>query len=111
MNNKSKINQNEQSGVYKIECTGCDGIYVGQTGRNIKIRYKEHMTKKTSAVYKHVKQSKHEIPFENIKLLKNVKKSNEMNLLEEFYIHKFKDKNLLNDTSDLNPYRNFLQFI
>jgi len=33
----------ESSGVYSIQCNDCNGIYVGETGRQIKIRVAEHL--------------------------------------------------------------------
>ena len=32
------------SGVYKLSCEQCEGIYIGETGRKFEIRRKEHKT-------------------------------------------------------------------
>nr|CAH7764687.1 unnamed protein product [Callosobruchus chinensis] len=37
-NNKSKLNRNEKSGVYKLECVDCPKVYIGQSGRAFKHR-------------------------------------------------------------------------
>jgi transposase-like protein len=39
-----KITQNKvnSSGIYKLKCNTCNNSYVGQTGRSIGIRHKEH---------------------------------------------------------------------
>ena len=45
INNKlDKIEKINKSGIYKlsINCSNCDTIYIGQTGRSFKKRYKEH---------------------------------------------------------------------
>jgi hypothetical protein len=31
------------SGIYKLRCGTCAGVYVGQTGRRFRIRHKEHL--------------------------------------------------------------------
>jgi hypothetical protein len=33
----------DESGVCKLKCQNCSCIYIGQTGRNFKTRYKEHI--------------------------------------------------------------------
>jgi hypothetical protein len=40
---KSRNNLYEESGVYELKCQNCPGSYIGQTGRNFKTRYKEHI--------------------------------------------------------------------
>ena len=37
---KDRVPRNEMSGVYRIDC---NGVYIGQTGRQLKIRVAEHM--------------------------------------------------------------------
>jgi hypothetical protein len=32
-----------QSGIYQIKCVSCNGVYVGQSGREIRTRYREHI--------------------------------------------------------------------
>jgi hypothetical protein len=36
-------NKYESSGIYKLKFLTCQGLYAGQTGRNFKARYKEHI--------------------------------------------------------------------
>jgi uncharacterized protein (UPF0335 family) len=33
----------DPSGMYKLKCNTCNGVYVGQSGRAINVRYKEHI--------------------------------------------------------------------
>jgi hypothetical protein len=40
---KRETNPYEQSGIYKITCQSCQKVYIGQTGRNLTTRYKEHI--------------------------------------------------------------------
>ena len=76
--------------VYKIPCKSCDSVYVGETGRKLGTRVKEHMkdvdqnTKGSftraarkesltqihkSAITDHVKQNNHEIDWEEVSVL------------------------------------------
>ncbi len=40
---KSAIPEMQQSGVYKIECGDCNGVYIGQTRRSFATRMTEHL--------------------------------------------------------------------
>ena len=31
------------SGIHKLKCNTCNNVYVGQSGRSINIRHKEHL--------------------------------------------------------------------
>jgi hypothetical protein len=42
-NRKTTTNKYELSGVYQLKCGECPHIYIGQTGRPFKTRYKEHI--------------------------------------------------------------------
>ena len=42
VNLKDRIANDERSGVYKIVCDDCQGVYIGETGRQMKIRVAEH---------------------------------------------------------------------
>ena len=39
---KDPIPVDERSGVYKIECSDCRGVYIGETSRQMKVRVDEH---------------------------------------------------------------------
>ena len=40
---KDRVPTDESSGVYKLECGDCGGVYIGETGRQMKIRVAEHL--------------------------------------------------------------------
>ena len=68
---------NNPNGMYSIKCITCNKKYVGQSVRNIQIRYKEHINQMKncnpqSAYANHIIQNKHEFgPAETtLKLLK-----------------------------------------
>jgi len=39
---KDLIPSNERSGVYKLSCSDCQALYIGQTGRELKFKISEH---------------------------------------------------------------------
>jgi inhibitor of KinA sporulation pathway (predicted exonuclease) len=40
---QTHIPDHEKSGIHKITCNTCHKAYVGQTSRNLKSRYQEHI--------------------------------------------------------------------
>jgi hypothetical protein len=94
----------------------CHLKYIGQTGRNFKTRYKEHIhairTNKTTSKYaQHILETGHTYgTIENtLNILHCEKKGPLMNTLEQFHIHRLAKDNLqLNDTyTDTQPYIQF----
>ena len=58
--------------IYEISCGDCDSKYVGETERSLEIRFGEHMKteiKNPTAVGEHLKESKHQISEENVKII------------------------------------------
>jgi hypothetical protein len=106
---KDQLKENQKSGIYSIQCMDCDKCYVGQTRRNIGIRFKEHLRNiknqedEKSPLAEHVLGTNHNI--NSIKLLKQVNNSQELNVREAIEMTKNKN-NLLN--WDLNPLQNSL---
>ena len=59
---KDKETIDQKNGIiYCIKCKGCDQIYIGETGRNFKERFKEHL-KNPSPVYSHHENTGHGLP-------------------------------------------------
>jgi hypothetical protein len=59
------MNPYEQSGIYKLTCQSCHKAYIGQTGRNLTTRYKEHIgnicyNKDESAFAQHILSKQHQ---------------------------------------------------
>jgi len=40
---KDRVPLSERSGVYSLQCRDCEGVYIGETGRQLKIRVGEHI--------------------------------------------------------------------
>lgn len=91
-NLKDKVPSEEQSGIYKISCQDCPSVYIGQTRRKTKVRFKEHRNAvenekpNESAVASHTMNSKHKINWKDAKLIKPVRKPSHLNAWESFYI-------------------------
>jgi hypothetical protein len=106
--NSDKYNN---SGIYQMKCKDCHKMYVRQTGRKFKTRYKEDIhsirTNNTNTKYaEHILDTQHTYgPItDTMDILHIEKKGRLMNAWEKFYIHKLSKNNLkLNDTyTDIN---------
>lgn len=112
VNNKDKRERLDNSGVYKISCGDCSCEYVGQSGRSINKRIKEHISswkygKSNSNFANHLLETGHTFnPKINVKLLHMEEKSRKLNNLECLEINRSVFKNHtynLNDQIFLNP--------
>ena len=109
-NNRIKTTELDKSGVYKINCEDCECFYIGQSGRAIKQRLKEHIRGTQSAMSNHLRDNGHTINNNSIKLLHNQVKSKKLDLLEEYEIFKHGKANpehILNDQTFANHRRLF----
>jgi hypothetical protein len=108
-NPKDKFGVLEKSGIYQVECTGCDAVYIGQTKRCLKTRFKEHYSRirlnhpEKSNIARYVLQKikdsqDHTISLDQITLIKEVQKPSELDASESFYISRRKKEgaNLMN---------------
>ena len=101
------------SGIYQLKCNTCNNAYVGQSGRPITIRHKEHLSyirnnNPTSAYALHILDNRHEFgPEEEIlKLLKPCTKGTRMNCWEALFMHIHYKYNILiseQQVTDTNP--------
>jgi hypothetical protein len=80
------------SRIYKLQCMTCNKSHVGQCGRTIAIRYKEHIryihtNSPTTAYALHILNQQHEYStlYSMLNLLKPCKKGNLMKCWESFY--------------------------
>lgn len=99
----------KRSGVYRLNCSNCNSVYTGQTGRNFETRIKEHVrsfrAKSTESNYaNHLLESNHSFN-SAIYILHTQQKSEKPILLETLEINRHaKDPtyNLVNDQLDLS---------
>ena len=69
---KDTIPKEDQCGlVYHIKCKDCDDTYIGETGRNMGVRFKEHTSRKgtNSAIKEHLESKNHTCSLEEVKIL------------------------------------------
>lgn len=87
----------KKSGIYSYWCDTCGKSYIGQTAREAKCRWDEHMSdvknkNENNAIAKHfIDQPNHVYNDKNFKLIKHVTKDNLLNAWESLYINKYKD--------------------
>jgi hypothetical protein len=106
-----KQTQENPSGTYSLKCNTCNRVYVGQSGRAINIRHKEHIryirtNNPTSAYAMHILNTQHEYGnAENtLKLLKSCRKGGRMNCWETFHIQKyFQGNKLIGEQQAFDP--------
>jgi hypothetical protein len=100
---KDKIDRNDKSGIYKLKCNECMAVYVGQTGRAIKVRTEEHKRHwrngqlEKSQFAKHLWECDHKSDFEP-EMLHLEKKGRRMDSLEQMEIRRpRKEEHLVNE--------------
>ena len=83
----------EKSGVvYSIPCSTCNEVYIGQTGRHLETRLKEHKVAvkfaktEISAVAEHVWLKKHQIDFQSTAILAKEQDSKKRCFTESWHI-------------------------
>jgi hypothetical protein len=101
LNTMQKTNIYDQCGIYKLTCQRCQKVYIGQTGRSLNIRYKEHIrsiqnNKEDSAFAQHVLNTGQYGPMEQIvEMIERARKGRTMNIKENFHIYLFNHANKL----------------
>lgn len=91
----------QRSGIYSISCGNCDGVYYGQTRRNLQTRFREHSAyiaknqESRSALAGHVLQHGHfDVSVDNLSLVKQVNDERKLDAYESYYIQS--DEHALN---------------
>ena len=91
----------QSSGVYELQCN-CGKNYIGQTGRSVATRIKEHISSAKhkreglSSFADHLIQTGHDITQYSAKILKKCNKGKKLDVLEQWEIEKATSNNLLN---------------
>ena len=91
-----KKNNINPSGIYSLQCNTCKDVYVGQSGRDINTRYKEHIryirtNNPTSAYATHILNNRHEYgnASNTVRLIKECDKGVRMNCWEAMFIQAY----------------------
>jgi hypothetical protein len=98
-------------GVYKLNCPDCHKTYVGQTGRLLSTRYKEHKTAwrnhntTSNFAQRLIEEAQSSDPMNKImKIVHCYKKGAHLNTIEKFHTHTESAKNFhLNDPQTILP--------
>jgi len=105
----AKQTHSDPSGVYKLKCNTCNKVYVGQSGRIIGIRFKEHIryirsNNSTSAYVTHILENRHEYGTKEntLQLLKACQKGTHMDCWEAPYMQVFHQQKVLIDEQQVN---------
>jgi len=108
-----KTQNKNPSGIYEVKCKTCNKKYVGQSGRPITTRHKEHIryirsNNTTSAYATHILNNRHEYgTAENtLKLMHPCRKGQKMNNWENLYIQMYRQLDRLiteQQVNDPNP--------
>ena len=76
--------------IYKIECPRCQACYVGQTGRHLITRFKEHQNRR-SPVKAHFSECNVPLELDHVEILASSQKSEKHRLtLEALYIREIR---------------------
>ena len=65
----------EKKGViYRIQCSDCEMCYVGETGKKLRERIKQHkdddrLERDRNAIYKHIRDTGHLVDWSEVKVL------------------------------------------
>ena len=102
--NSNKQKHNDPSCIHKLKCNTCNKVYVGQSGRAIGTRFKEHIryirsNNSTSAYAAHILENRHAYgPKEKtLQLLKTCRKGKHMDCWEALYTQVLRHKEVLID--------------
>jgi len=108
-----KPTNKNSSGIYKLKCNICNNVYVGQSGRSINVRHKEHIryirtNNPLSAYALHILQNRYEYgtTADTLQLLKTCQKDTRMNVWEALYMQVFNQHKVMiteQQVSDTNP--------
>jgi len=95
---KTKNPPHNRPGIYQLKCHTSNHSYVGQTSRNLKTRYNEHIryiksNNPQSAYAQHILNNTHEYGTIDslMTLLKPIHNQHLLTTYEQFYIHSFQN--------------------
>ena len=103
----AKQTHNDPSSIYERKCKTCNKVYLGQSGRTIGVRFKEHIIYNNS-ISAYILDNKHGYGTkeDTLELLKACQKGTYMDCWEALYMQVFHQKKILIDeqqVSETNP--------
>ena len=105
---KNKCSVESGAGIYKIPCNDCSLVYIGETGRNLETRIKEHKYAIKScnfnnAIFNHVYKEDHRINWNDSNLMYKSNDFKKRKIIEATCIQKYDNFNLNDGTYKLDP--------
>ena len=99
---------NRQGGIYQIPCKDCDQIYIGETGKDLQTRIKQHQQdfkshKENNANFIHWLENGHTIDWNAAAMLKQCNQSSKRKVLEAAKIVSSNTYNLNKNPFNLQP--------
>ena len=96
---KNKNVEPTTAGVYKIPCRDCDNVYIGETGRDLDTRIKEHKYafrsgNTNNAIFLHASENNHVINWNNSNMLYKCRDFKKRRIVESICIDKYKNFNI-----------------
>ena len=80
----------ERGMVYKIQCGDCEEVYIGETSRPFRVRFREHDNSargSTTAVGDHLKNTRHALDFSSSSIVVKKDDTFKRRIGEAFEIH------------------------
>ena len=96
---KNKPKNKVPSGVYQIPCTSCPQMYLGETGRSLEDRLKEHkraikIYDPDSGVAVHARSQNHNFGFNEAKIIYPCRDTAKRKIIESALIHRYTNRGL-----------------
>ena len=95
--------------VYSVPCGECDAVYIGETGRSLLTRQKEHQSSvrlskpEKSALAEHAHETGHGISWNNIKIIGKESRWHQRKWLESWHIASHNDSITNRDSGRILP--------
>ena len=104
---RNKRRRQQKGVIYCINCKDCDMKYIGETGKLLKERVKQHKSdvkygRETNAILKHVKEKGHEVNWEEVIVLEHEDRMWPRKWKEAWWIEKEGEEKLMNWTKGIS---------
>ena len=105
---RNKQTNNVAAGVYKIPCKDCDQVYIGETGRDLDTRIKEHkyackIGNSNNALFVHSFDNNHSIDWKSSQMLYKCSNFKKRRIVESVCIDKYNNFNLSEGMYKIDP--------
>ena len=96
---RNNMTDNSQAGVYKIPCHDCNLVYIGETGRSLDVRLKEHRRdmancNMNNANFVHAYDNDHRIDWDSSEIIVKCNNYRKRRILESVCIENYNNYNL-----------------